>query len=97
MSRSRERDENGQVSGSRPPHVAFLSSLSEGVRGLRRELYEKSRGHLWVAERTCPALKLEPPLRRIDACIGRSANLKSLSASSPDVARASAEVAHRLR
>lgn|GEM_PF-5881355 len=52
-----------------PQHVAFLSSLSEGLWELREQLFTDNRGKLWVAEKSDENLKLLHPLARADACI----------------------------
>jgi hypothetical protein len=52
-----------------PKHVAFLSSLSEGLWTLREQLHSDNGGKLWVAEKSDENLKLLHPLARADACI----------------------------
>ena len=52
-----------------PTHVAFLSSLSEGLWNLREQLYTANGGELWVAEKSDENIKFLHPLARADACI----------------------------
>jgi hypothetical protein len=65
-----DRDENSAEMLATPTsHVAFLSSLSHGLRKFRRDLHEECGGQLWVAEVNRSDLKTKHPLEIVDVCI----------------------------
>lgn len=61
--------DSSQSATNEARHLAFLSSLSLGLRKLRRDLHDDCRGQLWVAEIDRPDLKTKHPLEIVDVCV----------------------------